>query len=146
MQHFHFTASISDFHERQRSNFSGEKTATFPALIGLEYPSMHPERVHLSKSECRTVSRGMANWKNRKKPRVVKPDPSHNKVNHHSDILPSLCSSSFPRQTCCSVRERERDWKYQYCPLTLALISLNYLTQNGKKEIRDVRLRQRCSL
>ena len=65
--------------------FRRERTATFPALIGLEYPSsMHPESICLAQN--RMSDGGMpriGNWKNRKKS-VLKPDPTHNKVNHHS--------------------------------------------------------------
>ena len=88
---------------------------------------MHPESgIHLSD-----------NWKNRKEraseravaeqSEVVKPDPSHNKVNHHSvsrtDRLPSLLLLFLLPSPSKPVARLE-------IPVlsTLALIPLNYLT------------------
>ena len=84
---------------------------------------MHPESgIHLSD-----------NWKNRKerasggRSEVVKPDPSHNKVNHHSvrqsDGPPSFPFAPLPPPPSKPVARLE-------IPVlsTLALIPLNYLT------------------
>ena len=120
-------------------NIPKERTATFPALIGSEYPSVQHACprirnpfVQLGTSDSeRTTATGKTGKSERPRPverEVVKPDPSHNKVNHHS-VRQSDGPPSFPFAPLPPPSPSKPVARLEIPVLsTLALIPLNYLT------------------